>query len=86
MKRQDLQKLRQEALDTFDKLWINSKKPRKARGGAYYWLGKNLGMWARQINITRLNEEQCRKVITICRDKTEKDINVYHALRRFVEL
>jgi len=71
-----LRKARVDAHEQFDTLW--SKKVRRgcsrkeARNAAYEWLAGQMGITKQACHIGKMNEEQCGKVVDICRPYAER--------------
>lgn len=63
----ELRLLKKKAHDSFDPLWRYGAKNRQQ---AYRWLAKEMNLSREQCHIGMFNEEQCKKVIEICREKT----------------
>ena len=61
----ELRSLRKKAHRFFDPLWKSGRMPREK---AYAWLGKQMGIPKKLTHIAYFDEEQCRKVISICMD------------------
>ncbi len=59
-----LRGLRMRAHAAFDPIW---RIGGKSRSDAYQWLADGMGMDKKETHIGMFNEEQCRKVIELCR-------------------
>lgn len=59
-----LDRARQLAHREFDRLWKREKKAerKRARGRAYRWLARELGLNVEQCHIRKFDEATCRKV------------------------
>ena len=57
-----LRQTRQQAHETFDKLW-NNYKPKYTRSEAYKALAKHLGLTKEQTHIAQFDYEQCLATI-----------------------
>lgn len=76
----ELRALRKRAHAAFDPIWeqdliadITSIAPqKKPRTRAYWWLAFELGIPAANCHIGSMNEEQCRKLIDICKEARQR--------------
>jgi hypothetical protein len=70
-----LRMLRAAAHEEFDKIWRTrrwAKRPnarKMLRRDAYQWLAHKLGIQVKECHIGMMNEEQCRQVIRVCRER-----------------
>jgi hypothetical protein len=60
-----LRKLKMAAHAAFDPIW---KDGRLSRGQAYEWLSFNMGLPKELTHIGMFDEEQCQRVIKLCKD------------------
>lgn len=63
----ELRRLRQEAHETFDQLWRG--QPKHVRESCYAWLAAKLGIAVRNCHIGMFDEERCRRVIQIVKER-----------------
>jgi len=63
--KRETREARIEAHRSFDYLW---KDNGATRGQAYAWLAKQLGLSKSRCHIGEFDEEQCRRVVEVCRE------------------
>lgn len=63
--KRELRQARIDAHRWFDAIW---KQTELTRGQAYAWLAKQLGLSKQRCHIGNFDEEQCRRVVTACRE------------------
>lgn len=63
--KRDLRRARIDAHRWFDAVWNQTEV---TRGQAYAWLAKQLGISRKQCHIGEFDEEQCRRVVEVCRE------------------
>jgi len=60
----ELREAKQAAHAAFDPVW---KDGHMKRGQAYSWLAERLGIHGKDCHIGMMNEEQCRRVVELCK-------------------
>lgn len=63
-KRSDLQAWRDKAQELIDGLWMHRRCFNRRE--AYEWLATKLEIPAADCRIDRLNEQQCKRVVSLC--------------------
>ena len=70
----ELLEARRLAHEAFDPIWKRlmereGKTFKQAKGIAYTWLQRNMGLTPSQCHMTVMSEEQCKKVIALCKSR-----------------
>lgn len=70
----ELRKLRNEAHAVFDPIWLEPewetlKERSRIRRKAYAWLAQSMGLTVDECHIAMFNEDQCKLVIKLCRER-----------------